>query len=273
MATSNLNNTRLLFTTDGTTISTQMTASAPDTLTLVGDAAADVLIQGVSTPINDNDAVNKGYVDGTKEGVTWKDRVIAATTVNIDIGTDLENGDTLDGVTLSTGDRVLVKNQGTATENGIYIVVAAGAASRSEDLDTGADASGVVMVVNQGTLQANTAWICTSLAGSAVVDTDNLTFEQFSDEQENIIQPIINSAASAPNATVGNDIVYTATSDTDFTSFIVEDDDGTGITFIGNGPVLQGGSGAGVGTYTLVLRTGNVFGVGPRFNLSWEVTP
>ncbi len=135
-------------------------------------------ITNLADPTADADAANKGYVDGVAQGLDVKDSCTAATTANITISTALNNGDTLDGVTLSTGDRVLVKNQSTASQNGIYIVGASPA--RADDLATGADAAGFFTFVEQGTVNGENGFVCTSDKGSAVVGTNNLTIAQFS---------------------------------------------------------------------------------------------
>ena len=103
---------------------------------------------------------------------------MAATTANITIATALNNGDTLDGVTLSTNDRVLVKDQSTASQNGIYIVGSSPA--RADDLAAGVDAAGMFTFVEQGSTNADQGFVCTSNKGSAVVGTNNLAFSQFS---------------------------------------------------------------------------------------------
>ena len=90
----------------------------------------------------------------------------------------MNNGDTLDGVSLSTNDRVLVKDQSTASQNGIYIVGSSPA--RSADLANGANAAGFFTFVEQGTVNADNGFVCTSDSGSAVVGTNNLTIAQFS---------------------------------------------------------------------------------------------
>ena len=135
-------------------------------------------ITNLADPTSDNDAANKGYVDGVAQGLDIKDSVRAATTANITIATALNNGDTLDGVSLSTNDRVLVKNQNTASENGIYIVGSSPA--RADDLAAGADAAGAFTFVESGTVNADNAFVCSSDKGSAVVGTNNLSFVQFS---------------------------------------------------------------------------------------------
>ena len=135
-------------------------------------------ITNLSDPVNTQDAATKGFVEATSQGLDVKDSCVAATTTNITISTALNNGDTLDGVTLSTNDRVLVKNQNTASENGIYKVGASPA--RVDDLAAGADAAGFFTFVEQGTVNADNGFVCTSNKGSAVVGTNNLTIAQFS---------------------------------------------------------------------------------------------
>ena len=135
-------------------------------------------ITNLADPTADADAANKGYVDGVAQGLDIKESCQAATTANITIATALNNGDTLDGVTLSTNDRVLVKNQNTASENGIYKVGSSPA--RVDDLASGADASGAFTFVESGTVNGDNAFVCSSDKGSAVVGTNNLTFVQFS---------------------------------------------------------------------------------------------
>ena len=135
-------------------------------------------ITNLATPTADGDAASKSYVDGVSQGLDVKDSCVAATTGNITISTALNNGDTLDGVSLSTNDRVLVKDQSTASENGIYIVGSSPA--RADDLAAGADAAGMVTFVEQGTVNADNGFVCTSNKGPAVVGTNNLAFAQFS---------------------------------------------------------------------------------------------
>ena len=135
-------------------------------------------ITNLATPTADGDAASKSYVDGVSQGLDVKDSCVAATTGNITISTALNNGDTLDGVSLSTNDRVLVKDQSSASENGIYIVGSSPA--RADDLAAGADAAGMFTFVEKGTVNADNGFVCTSDKGSAVVGTNNLAFSQFS---------------------------------------------------------------------------------------------
>ena len=137
-------------------------------------------ITGLADPTGDNDAANKGYVDGVAQGLDVKDSVVATTTANGTLSTAFANGQSIDGVTLQTGDRILIKNQSTASQNGIYNVNASGAPSRATDMATGSNAAGAFVFVEQGTVNAENGFTCTSDTGSAVVGTNNLTFAQFS---------------------------------------------------------------------------------------------
>ena len=132
-------------------------------------------ITNLADPTADADAANKGYVDGVAQGLDVKDSVKATTTANI----TLSGTQTIDGVSLSADDRVLVKNQNTASENGLYLCKS-GSWTRTDDLAAGADAAGAFVFVEQGTINSENGFVCTSNKGSAVVGTNNLVFAQFS---------------------------------------------------------------------------------------------
>ncbi len=135
-------------------------------------------ITGLGTPTDAADAATKAYVDAVAEGLHVHESVRVATDANIALANALENGDTLSGVTLATGDRVLVKNQTTAAENGIYVVQASGQAIRALDFNTAAEVdSGDFVFVTSGTY-ANTGWVQTSRP--ATIGTDPISFVQFS---------------------------------------------------------------------------------------------
>lgn len=137
-------------------------------------------ITGLAEPTASDDAATKGYVDARSAGLDPKQSVRAASTGNVDISTALTNGDTLDGVTLATGDRVLLKDQSTGSQNGIYVVVASGAASRATDMDEDDEVTaGLFFFVEEGTTNADSGWVLTS-DNPLVVDSDTLTFTQFS---------------------------------------------------------------------------------------------
>ena len=135
-------------------------------------------ITGLGAPVNATDAATKSFVESTAQGLDVKDSCVAATTGNITISTALNSGDSLDGVTLANGNRVLVKDQSTASENGIYVVGSSPA--RADDLAAGADAAGMFTFIEQGTVNADNGFVCTSNKGSAVVGTNNLAYAQFS---------------------------------------------------------------------------------------------
>jgi hypothetical protein len=146
--------------------------------------AADLSMAGykltsVGTPSADGDAANKGYVDSVAQGLDTKASVVAATTVNGTLATDFANGSVVDGVTLATGNRILIKNQTDATANGIYVVAASGAPSRSTDMDNGTEFPGAYAFVEQGTVNADTGWVCTNNAPVTLGST-NIVFTQFS---------------------------------------------------------------------------------------------
>lgn len=153
-------------------------------LNAVGTPDGDVAlggykITGLGTPTNSTDAATKAYVDSAAQGIDWKASVRAATTANVTLASDLENGDTLDGVTLATGDRILVKNQSTGSQNGIYTVNASGAPTRSTDADTGAElTSNFAVFVEEGTTNADQGYVLTN-DGAITVGTTALAFTQF----------------------------------------------------------------------------------------------
>jgi hypothetical protein len=130
----------------------------------------------VPTPTNATDAATKGYVDNAVQGLSWKQAVRVASTADVTIASALENGDTIDGVTLATGDRVLLKNQSTASQNGIYVVVASGAASRATDADTSAEIDSMTVYVEQGTANADTVWTLTT--DNPTLGSTSLVFAQ-----------------------------------------------------------------------------------------------
>ncbi len=132
-------------------------------------------VTGLGDPSVSSEAATKNYVDQAVAGLRTRVIAEAATTANISLTTDLENGDTLDGVTLVTGDRVLVKDQTDATENGLYLVVASGAASRDPEHDTIAELSGQMIVVNQGTVNDNKIFLCTT-DSDATIGVSNITY-------------------------------------------------------------------------------------------------
>jgi hypothetical protein len=153
---------------DGTIVNADINASAAIDATKIHDGSVSnaefAYVNGVTSAIQtqiDAKAATT-YVDNAVAGL--RTRIIAecASTANVVISSALEAGDVIDGVTLVAGDRVLLKDQSTATENGLYIAVASGAASRDPEHDTIAELSGSMVVVNQGTVNDNKIFLCTT---------------------------------------------------------------------------------------------------------------
>lgn len=146
--------------------------------------AANVVDTDATLTANSNSrlpsqAAIKAYVDGKVSGVAWKASVRAATTANGTLATAYANGQTIDGVVLVTGDRIFLKNQTTAADNGIYTANASGAPTRATDANTGALLKQAAAFVEEGTVNADTGWLITN-NGVITVGTTALTVAQFS---------------------------------------------------------------------------------------------
>ena len=137
----------------------------------------------VATPTDAAHIATKGYVDSARQGLDVKASVRVATTAAINLATDLDAGSVIDGVTLVAGDRVLVKNQSSASENGIYVAVASGAGIRSSDAngtaDTGELTSGTFTFVEAGTVNFDSGFVI-STDGTITVGSTGITWTQFS---------------------------------------------------------------------------------------------
>lgn len=137
-------------------------------------------ITNLLDPTSAQDAATKAYVDATAVGLDVKSSVRVATTAAGTLATAYENGDTVDGVVLVTGDRILIKDQSTASENGIYTVNASGAPTRATDADVSAEVTaGLFVFVEEGTANADSGWVLTT-NNPITLGSTSLAFAQFS---------------------------------------------------------------------------------------------
>ena len=160
-------------------------------------------ITGLGDPSSSSDAATKNYVDQAVAGLRTRTIAEAGTTGNVDLTADLQNGDTIDGVTLVTGDRVLVKDQTDATENGLYLVVASGTASRDPEHDTIAELSGGMVVVNQGTSNDNKIFLCTT-DSDGVIGSSNITYSQITPANVGTVTSVGLADGGSSEFTIGN---------------------------------------------------------------------
>lgn len=127
---------------------------------------------GVFSDVAVSPATLQAKISAIQSGLQWKTSCKVSTTGNI----TLSGAQTIDGVSVVAGDRVLVKNQGTTTQNGIY-VAAAGAWSRAADANAGTELQSATVPVDQGTANADTSWRQTT--DNVVIGTSPVVFESF----------------------------------------------------------------------------------------------
>ena len=137
-------------------------------------------ITNLATPTTTTDAATKAYVDAQLQGLDVKQSVRVATTANGTLSSAFANGQTVDGVTLATGNRILLKNQTTGSQNGIYTVNASGAPTRAVDFDSDTQPTGgTFFFVEEGTANADNGFVMTN-NGTVTIGTDAPVFTQFS---------------------------------------------------------------------------------------------
>jgi hypothetical protein len=205
-----------------------VTSSVQDQLDAKLDLAGGVMtgdidmggnkVTDLDAPTDANDAATKAYVDAVAEGLKPKAAVRVATTAAGTLASDFENGDTVDGVTLATGDRLLIKDQAAQAENGIYVVQASGAPVRASDFDSLSpidEINGAMVAVQEGTANAGKLFVQTGEV--TAIGTDPIVFIFF------------NSVSSL----VGGDGITVSGSN------ISVDHDGEGLTFVANALALE----------------------------------
>jgi len=145
----------------------------------------------------------KEFIEAYVSATVYLDKdVVAATTANIDITTDLVNGDVLDGITLSTGDYVLVKDQSDRLENGVRVVQSSGVATRAPEMDAAGEFLSVAVVVNGGTVNGGKTFKCVTEV--TTVDTDDVVFESIYDYDPYHGSSTINIDASNNISVIGD---------------------------------------------------------------------
>lgn len=185
-------------------------------------------VTGLATPSNATDAATKSYVDSLVQGLDPKGSVRAATTEDGALSTAFAAGQTIDNVLLAVGDRILIKDQNTAAENGIYVVQASGAPLRATDMDSWLDVPGAFVFVEDGTANSDTGWVCTSNQGGTLGSTD-ITWSQF---------------AGAGSYTAGNGLSLTGT-EFSLLAPVTVNNGGTGLTALGAANQILGVNSAG----------------------------
>ena len=159
-------------------------------------------ITSLATPTGSTDAATKAYVDAQLQGLDVKNSVRVATTANGTLSSAFANNSTVDGVTLATNDRILIKDQSTGSENGIYTVNASGAPTRATDFDADSEVTGgAFFFAEEGTVNADNGFVLTN-DGSITVGTTALTFTQFSGAGQVIAGSALTKSGNTLNVAV-----------------------------------------------------------------------
>ena len=166
-------------------------------------------ITSVGSPVAGSDAATKDYVDTFVQGLNWKQAARVATTANI----TLSGLQTINGVALASNDRVLVKDQTTSSQNGLYLA-SASAWSRTPDCNTASALDGAAVFVREGTIDADSAWI--QVNAIAALGTSAVSWSRF-------------AASGGATAGAGVSIINSQ----------ISVSAGSGLTFSGNNLVLN----------------------------------
>jgi len=259
-------------------------------LTVAGSQTVDMggnRVTKIGTPSQATDATTKAYVDSVKQALDIKDSVRVATTaaltatynngtggVGATLTADANGAVSIDSVSLSSGDRVLVKNQSDASENGIYSVTTVGDVSnpfvltRTIDADSSSEVTGGMFTfVEEGT-NADAGFVLSNITGSATIGTDNLTMTQFS---------------GAGSVTAGDGLAKsgnTLSVNVDDTTIEINSDSLRlkGLSNLSEGDIIYGANGGSsftqlsIGTYDSTNSVGQVLQVGANGTITWSNT-
>lgn len=169
------------------------------------------------TPTDDQHAATKGYVDAARSGLDVKQSVRAATTATVNLSTEVQNGSIIDGVTLATGNRILIKDQGGSgvahVDNGIYTVNASGAPTRATDFDSTAEVTpGAFTFVEEGTANGDAGFVVAT-NGSINVGSTAILFTQFSGTGQITAGDALSKDGSVLNVNYDNVTIYVDAND------------------------------------------------------------
>ena len=256
--------------------------------TVAGSQTVDVggnKILNVGTPTQTTDAANKGYVDSVKQALDIKDSVRVASQSNLSatynngtsgvgatLTADANGAVSIDSVSLTSGDRVLVKAQTDASENGIYSVTTVGDVSnpyvltRTTDADSSSEVTGGMFTFVEEGSDADAGFVLSNITGSATIGTDDITMTQFS---------------GAGSVTAGNGLGKsgnTLSLNVDDTTIEINSDTARlkGVTALPEGTILYGANGGSsfaslsIGTYDSTNSVGQILQVGANGTIAWS---
>ena len=259
-------------------------------LTVAGSQTVDMggnRVTNIGTPSQATDATTKAYVDSVKQALDIKDSVRVATTaaltatynngtsgVGATLTADANGAVSIDSTSLSSGDRVLVKNQSDASENGIYSVTTVGDVSnpfvltRTTDADSSSEVTGGMFTFVEEGSNADAGFVLSNITGSATIGTDDITMTQFS---------------GAGSVTAGNGLAKsgnTLSVNVDDTTIEINSDSLRlkGLSNLSEGDIIYGANGGSsftqlsIGTYDSTNSVGQVLQVGANGTITWSNT-
>ena len=224
-------------------------------------------IVSLATPTAATDATTKAYVDSVAVGLNMKESVRAATITAGTLASSFANNSSIDGIVLVTGNRILIKDQGSAIENGIYTVNVSGAPTRASDLAAAASAEGAYIFVEEGTTNADSSWVCNTSSPGDIVGTNSIIFVQFSGAEQTVAGDGLDKTGitfSVDLKADGGLVIESGEVAVDLgassiTGTLTVVDGGTGATTFVSGNFLQG-DGTSAVTASKVVPSGDVVG-------------